>query len=139
MRFQPLTIYSMVGLALVVCQTASAEKGLDVDLRGARITITERRVIDPTQEKYLLCSEFVRTADEARAFLLNSKVISPQQRHYEFDQYHCEVTGTAITKAGDLRFTIRLGGTGSVTYPDGKELLLGCREQCCQVVGKICG
>jgi hypothetical protein len=135
-----LTVGASFGLALLVgYQTASAEKGLNVDLGSARITITERRVLDPTQEKYFPCSEFVRTADEARAFLLNSKVISSQERHYEFDQYHCEVIGTAMTKTGVLQFTIRLGGTGSVTYPNGMQLLLGCREQCCKVVGNICG
>lgn len=140
MRFPPPTIYSVLSLALVVgYQTASAENGLGIDLGDARITITERRALDPTQEKYFPCSEFVRTADEARAFLLNARVISPHERHYEFDQYHCEVTGTVITRTGDLQFIIRLGGTGSVTYANGKQLLLGCREQCCKVAGKICG
>ncbi len=135
-----MRIYFAFLAALTIgTQTANAENGLSAELKGAAITITERRALDPEQEKYFPCSEFVKTVEEARAFLLNSTVISPHERHYNFNQYHCAVTGKAITKTGELQFTILLGGTGSVTYRDGKEVLLGCREKCCKVVAKICG
>jgi len=130
----------LVILAFLVVDipTANAVDDLSALLKNAAVTITERRVIRPEDEKYFPCKDFVKTSWEARAFLLNSKAITPHQQHYDFDVYHCEVSGRVNTKVGPLEFIIRMGGTGSVKYPDGKEVLLGCRGNCCKALPNIC-
>lgn len=129
----------VIGILVATSPAASAANDLRALLKDAVVTITQRRVLEPEKEKYFSCAEFARTAAEVKTFLTNAEPITTHEQHYEFDIYHCEVAGKAVTKAGEFQFTVRLGGTGSVTYPDGREVLLGCRDKCCKVVGKICG
>ena len=131
---------------LVACLLSGAEVSLAGALgvagltRDAKVSVIERRTTDAEAARVYPCSRFVRTDREALAFLVNARRISESEEHYNYDVYHCVVSGVARTRAGvKLPFVIRLGGTGWLVLPGGERVLLGCQARCCKVARSVCG
>lgn len=119
--------------------SAETTPSLAAQFKGASIAITQRTTTSQDQERQYACSHFMPSKHQARLFLENAKVITGEERHHGYDIYHCEVSGIATTQRGEqIVFTITLGGTGYLVYPDGKAVILGCSKRCCKVAANAC-
>jgi hypothetical protein len=71
-----------------------------------------------------VCKGFSLSRAEVARILATSRVITPHELHYDYDQAPCYVRGTARVGRQQVSWEIRAAGTAWVKFSDGKVVLL---------------
>jgi hypothetical protein len=107
-------------------------------LRQQDLTLLKVTSSNSEQEKIKPCSEFAKNKNEIINYLSSASKISGEVAHREFEVYHCSVSGSFKIEQQEYTFTIFAGGLGYVYQPNKSQLILGCRNQCCEKSPSIC-
>ena len=73
------------------------------------------------------CSDFILTQVEAQKFFDDSKEVSIQVIHNEYDFLPCFITGSGLRKNEQCKWEIRAGGTGEIQC-NNQSFLFGCQN-----------
>ncbi len=82
------------------------------------------------------CHDFSLSEQQVRAFFRNSKLIGPNEQHYDYDWSPCVVRGRLVSDKDEATWEISATLVGHLQWRDGRELVLGCNKRCTAIVYK---
>lgn len=84
-----------------------------------------------------VCSEFMLTKEQVRAYYFESRQSNEQEVHDDYNILPCNATGTIIINGELFSWIIRAGGVGNFESRD-KSFVRVCDEKCCKNTKGIC-